>query len=112
MVRLKEEWFRMFPCYALFQFHYGSVKRIIALKEDIRSELFQFHYGSVKRKPFSSNLRCFLYFNSTMVRLKVSTTVLAISLERYFNSTMVRLKANDVEVALKSFGISIPLWFG
>ena len=57
--------------------------------------LFQFHYGTIKRV---GGLRCTcfcVYFNSTMVRLKVTEAYNWGSLTAYFNSTMVRLKVHN-----------------
>ncbi len=99
-----------------FQFHYGSVKSIVAIISSIILILFQFHYGSVKRIK-GLNLKYFnRYFNSTMVRLKEQDSLFVIpqrcgfqfhygSVKRHvevlyrllqvnFNSTMVRLKGN------------------
>ena len=75
--------------YNLFQFHYGSIKR---LGEKTISQVhypFQFHYGSIKRALEMLSKSILIYFNSTMVRLKDSTL-------RNFG---------------KQFIISIPLWF-
>jgi len=55
-----------------FQFHYGSVKRIVADSAEVRLIEFQFHYGSVKRRMNATTLKGLGYFNSTMVRLKVA----------------------------------------
>jgi len=94
MVRLKVSVVFLFVrlCF-LFQFHYGSVKSYFALPCDLLMASFQFHYGSVKRPVKSVELTPIMYFNSTMVRLKVT------DLNKFeidfgnFNSTMVRLKA-------------------
>ena len=57
---------------------------------------FQFHYGTIKRVI----LRCCsisnVYFNSTMVRLKESSDPLVKFGQFNFNSTMVRLKATKL----------------
>jgi len=61
---------RWFPA-DVFQFHYGSVKSGIDSDTTEISSPFQFHYGSVKRlMPFALQIPD-IYFNSTMVRLKV-----------------------------------------
>ena len=54
---------------------------------------FQFHYGTIKR--YSTHIPRaypFLYFNSTMVRLKENRAEFFHLFYFYFNSTMVRLK--------------------
>jgi len=79
--------------YILFQFHYGSVKRNAKANKLAQVDLFQFHYGSVK-SGLSSGINPLLaiYFNSTMVRLKVDLDKMTIGNKHDFNSTMVRLK--------------------
>ena len=57
---------------------------------------FQFHYGTIKR--YSTHIPRaypFLYFNSTMVRLKENRAEFFHLFYFYFNSTMVRLKASS-----------------
>jgi len=56
---------------AVFQFHYGSVKREQYDQAKRGSAGFQFHYGSVKRIKQASGMVELKDFNSTMVRLKV-----------------------------------------
>ena len=53
---------------------------------------FQFHYGSIKSRAISRVLYASDYFNSTMVRLKVTGYSVYNSFISNFNSTMVRLK--------------------
>jgi len=73
---------------------------------------FQFHYGSVKSLVFRAVQQRNLYFNSTMVRLKVRVPNRKLTTKEYFNSTMVRLKATIPSACTPSTSISIPLWFG
>jgi len=49
MVRLKEAG-RPFKqsLKDIFQFHYGSVKRMVIVIDNTATKIFQFHYGSVK----------------------------------------------------------------
>ena len=56
--------------YIVFQFHYGTIKRIRASHRPYLLWLFQFHYGTIKRIHFFLIGSRFHYFNSTMVRLK------------------------------------------
>ena len=67
MVRLKGPTQRVFVLHAKFQFHYGTIKS-------------QYHGKSGQ-------------------------------IIRYFNSTMVRLKVSQYETASNSLVISIPLWY-
>ena len=60
-----------------------------------RLEKFQFHYGTIKRLSLSYNRFNTSNFNSTMVRLKVSTPFLFTANHANFNSTMVRLKVKQ-----------------
>ena len=53
---------------------------------------FQFHYGTIKRTVVSTIRQLSGYFNSTMVRLKVTYTEFSPYVIKDFNSTMVRLK--------------------
>ena len=53
---------------------------------------FQFHYGTIKSRLIDSSTGCIVYFNSTMVRLKVHERIITGFFTAYFNSTMVRLK--------------------
>ena len=56
--------------------------------------LFQFHYGTIKRLNKTTEKVNELHFNSTMVRLKVSGDTESPTAIRNFNSTMVRLKGH------------------
>ena len=78
----------------LFQFHNGSIKRVVVLQILALDEEFQFHNGSIKSKlEGSGKIGWGPGFNSTMVRLKVSHSPLMFTTKIGFNSTMVRLKA-------------------
>ena len=33
-----------------FQFHYGTIKRMLGVLQGIQSMVFQFHYGTIKRE--------------------------------------------------------------
>ena len=61
-----------------------------------RETLFQFHDGSIKGKRGFKPLLHLIYFNSTMVRLKVFPDREPPCAEINFNSTMVRLKVRFV----------------
>ena len=60
--------------------------------------LFQFHYGTIKSLRLIVLLKCLLYFNSTMVRLKETSAQQALQTMRNFNSTMVRLKGRNTTI--------------
>ena len=76
-----------------------------------QSVVFQFHYGTIKSdcelRPYDDEHN----FNSTMVRLKVSTVASLPSGMRNFNSTMVRLKGKPTYRLCTRLCISIPLWY-
>ena len=57
--------------------------------------LFQFHYGTIKSIMAGKRYPNKQYFNSTMVRLKGGLFVLLPVRIAHFNSTMVRLKVPD-----------------
>ena len=70
MVRLKEGTQRIAGMPLIFQFLYGSIKRISSSVQKAKKILFQFLYGSIKR---AAGLRAeykLPHFNSSMVRLK------------------------------------------
>ncbi len=74
--------------------------------EFVRQILFQFQYGSIKRialKHLQTQQNC---FNSSMVRLKEPVPKINLSGQWRFNSSMVRLKDADNETGegrLKAF---------
>ena len=77
----------------LFQFHYGTIKRVLYVCQPlISTHLFQFHYGTIKRTALGDALFLDINFNSTMVRLKDCYKLAFPYHPDYFNSTMVRLK--------------------
>ncbi len=55
----------------LFQFHNGSIKSGGSQNLDQTLAIFQFHNGSIKSMNDYEDFAPSLYFNSTMVRLKV-----------------------------------------
>jgi len=58
----------------------------------VKEHTFQFQYGSIKRLDACYNIMALMYFNSNMVRLKVSNGLEQKEMELHFNSNMVRLK--------------------
>ena len=59
--------------HATFQFHYGTIKRGVICKYGFSQMEFQFHYGTIKRICVNCRKKLVCYFNSTMVRLKASS---------------------------------------
>jgi len=59
-----------------FQFHYGTIKSISNLSSSAYSAEFQFHYGTIKSTYIIVKVLHLLYFNSIMVRLKVTKGIL------------------------------------
>ena len=116
MVRLKDSIWHFSCGIIVFQFHYGTIKRMppwlvvhpranfnstmVRLKDCFknRSGLRPFYFNSTMVR-LKVPCRCWImwlvvYFNSTMVRLKVCCSLLRSFALSYFNSTMVRLKVN------------------
>ena len=80
---------------ALFQFHYGTIKSALFVKDYLDDPEFQFHYGTIKSIRYGFLRHGRGYFNSTMVRLKAIVPRSSFRLCTDFNSTMVRLKASS-----------------
>ena len=133
MVRLKEPTVFERAVHRLFQFHYGTIKRLNSLLMKRDEVLFQFHYGTIKSCRIYVSSLFNLYFNSTMVRLKGNSWPQYGHLSSHFNSTMVRLKeryqqeSSSIAIfqfhygtikslkmqpqATAPYQISIPLWY-
>ena len=77
----------------------------------LRIDLFQFHYGTIKRSQQDYYGTDFVYFNSTMVRLKESSG--AQSHEgKLFQFHYGTIKSVGQEPAIElANDISIPLWY-
>ena len=56
MVRLKVPCFSRPRTQTKFQFHYGTIKSSISIKNSFSNSLFQFHYGTIKRSFTGKNL--------------------------------------------------------
>ena len=76
MVRLKAEPLKLAKLMReLFQFHNGTIKRFRIKTLSLHKWKFQFHNGTIKRKTISIRKSAEDYFNSTMVRLKLSVLI-------------------------------------
>ena len=75
---------------------------------DQTAHLFQFQYGTIKRSWASSQPAKHLYFNSSMVRLRVKSKLALESAYSNFNSSMVRLRGEREDTELE---ISITFQF-
>ena len=84
MVRLKGSEGGAQSLAALFQFHYGSIKREPELKPSVTTLQFQFHYGSIKSLKWIDSEEKELNFNSTMVRLKAFRLLQELSCSQSF----------------------------
>ncbi len=92
MVRLKDLNFRIIKGIRVFQFHDGSIKGYEQRGKQANMNKFQFHDGSIK-----GNFNCFIiafYFifqfhDGSIKGVMPSSTK---TVRQYFNSTMVRLK--------------------
>ena len=73
--------------------------------------IFQFQYGAIERIFSSDIIFCFLYFNSSMVRLKVATlhTIELTDYEFQFQYGAIESIPNAVTQGRNSL-ISIPVW--
>src|SRR5690554_4344580 len=80
----------------IFQFHNGSVERHGSDNKNKVAVSFQFHNGSVERQLLRRAFALQLYFNSTMVRLRVTSRIATEMFLFYFNSTMVRLRVPSI----------------
>ena len=71
MVRLKEGLERMWTRFdKLFQFQYGTIKRVKLSIMLLDVQMFQFQYGTIKSVSATSVVNNNASFNSNMVRLK------------------------------------------
>ena len=133
MVRLKEFGLFFFIFFVRFQFHYGTIKRLMSLFFLVFILSFQFHYGTIKSmNPPAHNRKIprfqFHYgtikslFNNLSICFWMSFqfhygTIKSFhdkhfkELVSYFNSTMVRLKGNHYKLRIIPNKISIPLWY-
>ena len=111
MVRLKAHvHVYMYTCKRNFNSTMVRLKGKDAVVEKHRSLIFQFHYGTIKRNNRNNTRNFNLYFNSTMVRLKVlAASVAASNLGFQFHyGTIKRFTACRCGIIT---AISIPLWY-
>ena len=116
-----------------FQFHYGTIGRILFYSLQCRNFMFQFHYGTIGSHFYFSTGFVNRRFNSTMVRLVVNSGFAPLkyfssfqfhygTIGRLpigpgnppmacFNSTMVRLVGILLLFCLSFITVSIPLWY-
>ena len=75
-----------------FQFHSGTIKAVwIGINEGVIFQ-FQFHSGTIKAARLRMMPSWKPYFNSTLVRLRLSDAVKTYLGYERFNSTLVRLR--------------------
>mgnify|MGYP006991944898 CR=1 FL=1 len=113
MVRLEEiSFFLKKPIDFLFQFHYGTIRRLFCFSDIGLASNFN---STMVRLEGSRAVACVCrsrYFNSTMVRLEAVSVEITPLPRTYFNSTMVRLEATDDFKDVDELDmISIPLWY-
>ena len=78
----------------LFQFHFGTIERAHASREQRFIYKFQFHFGTIERFVYFSGIGTnIIDFNSTLVRLRERNSKSKLTRQSYFNSTLVRLRA-------------------
>ena len=92
MVRLKVRPMKALPYIIIFQFHYGTIKRLKLHSFHVNEPLFQFHYGTIKRAHKSASIWIPYIFQFHYGTIKSADTAFPFALHRNFNSTMVRLK--------------------
>ena len=79
--------------------------------EDVKSALFQFHYGTIKRLSPPSSVTNQCYFNSTMVRLKdIDYRFKVDTYEFQFHYGTIKRQAVK-RTLMRIHTISIPLWY-
>ena len=110
MVRLKVDLGRKFSQWALFQFHYGTIKRKRRQYLELGLSTFQFHYGTIKSPVYGNIHTQYLYFNSTMVRLKEMGHRFC-TYCRKFQFHYGTIKSECKVVIFWVNVISIPLWY-
>ena len=71
---------------------------------------FQFHYGSIKIYYPHATIKDYIYFNSTMVRLKSSEKGIK-DFDTSFQFHYGSIKINRLTLTKLIKKISIPLWF-
>ena len=76
----------------MFQFQYGSIKRVKPLTFHQRVRLFQFQYGSIKSNNFFFSMSPTLLFQFQYGSIKSPKGGAFGELVQCFNSNMVRLK--------------------
>jgi len=99
------------PLRQIFQFQYGSIKSTGKDGEQVDVIIFQFQYGSIKSlflKCLSKELPKFQFQYGS---IKSDFSLGIPSPFSYFNSNMVRLKVSYVAIVKSAEGISIPIWF-
>ena len=55
-----------------FQFLYGAIEGIKTLLDKTNEDRFQFLYGAIEGNDITQPIKLLLYFNSFMVRLRVT----------------------------------------
>ena len=111
MVRLKVEITLRQRPHVVFQFHNGSIKRILIYPFTIFHPQFQFHNGSIKRLPVLLLLLLRLPFQFHNGSIKRGYLSHLIGHDLRFNSTMVRLKEDCPNRPSTKCYVSIPQWF-
>ena len=88
--------------------------RLKAFRRGLNSKnimLFQFQYGAIEGQKEVEDKKKYLYFNSSMVRLKDLIWNFCYLASSNFNSSMVRLKDLVGRVrSMRHTSISIPVW--
>ena len=72
---------------------------------------FQFHYGTIKSRVTCNTIQANLYFNSTMVRLKVSEDEIKGIDKNKFQFHYGTIKSAILYSKHPMDAISIPLWY-
>ena len=97
----------------MFQFHTGSIKRIIYPGITLNVMSFQFHTGSIKspRTDFEKSLMSKFQFHTGSIKSYPSLVFISTKIPS-FNSILVRLK-EKVQICFMHarFKVSIPYWF-
>ena len=92
--------------HVLFQFHSGSIKSYANERVEIAIFAFQFHSGSIKSVIPVSYTAYDTGFNSIVVRLKVSPTGIV-----YFDSTRFQFHSGSIKRKRRWCGRTSQSWF-
>ena len=96
----------------IFQFQYGTVERDGVQVSHLSAEEFQFQYGTVESFSLPKCISIQLYFNSSMVRLKVMPRTSCMTRSRFQFQYGTVERNSGCTLSRWNTRISIPVWYG